>query len=167
MTRSQWFRAPTAESAKPRRRNRHPEDDLQAEMIAYVDACECLCGLGEPHVLGRHVFAVPNGGRRNPREMVRLKMAGLRPGVSDLVVMYTARSAALNAWTCFSAAMVEVKAQDGKVRASQSDFAVFVASLGGSYHVARSVDALAMILVGLGLQWNESRIAALRRRCQP
>lgn len=33
-------------------------------------------------------FAVPNGGFRSAREAGRLKMQGVKPGVSDLIILY-------------------------------------------------------------------------------
>jgi len=37
-------------------------------------------------VVKDHLFHVPNGGNRNPREAARLKRQGVRPGVSDYML---------------------------------------------------------------------------------
>jgi len=36
--------------------------------------------------IGSYLLAIPNGGKRNPREAVRLKAEGVKPGVSDLLL---------------------------------------------------------------------------------
>jgi len=58
---------------------RHDEDDLQEDVIKFMRA-----SLPEDIVF----FAVPNGGRRNPREGARLKRQGVLAGVADLIVLF-------------------------------------------------------------------------------
>ena len=36
--------------------------------------------------IANYLLAIPNGGRRNPREGARLKAEGVKPGVSDLLL---------------------------------------------------------------------------------
>jgi len=55
---------------------KHHEDSMQA-------ACVRWFRLQYPQ---RVIFAVPNGGRRNPREAARLRMQGVLSGVADLCV---------------------------------------------------------------------------------
>lgn len=38
------------------------------------------------HWFGRHLFAIPNGGLRDKRTAARLKVQGVKPGVSDLML---------------------------------------------------------------------------------
>lgn len=37
-------------------------------------------------MIGNYLLAIPNGGKRNPREAMRLKAEGVKPGVSDLLL---------------------------------------------------------------------------------
>jgi len=55
----------------------HPEDDLQALCFAWLR-------LARPDVLA---WAVPNGGKRAPREAARLRKQGVTPGVADITVV--------------------------------------------------------------------------------
>lgn len=68
----------TRKKPQTRRRPRHIEDDEQAALYQWA-AHYVLRG----RPLSRRMFAIPNGGKRAPREAKRLKRQGVRAGVSD------------------------------------------------------------------------------------
>ena len=53
---------------------KHHEDDEQAALFDWAAFFPKL----------KFMFAIPNGGNRNPREAARLKRQGVKPGVSDV-----------------------------------------------------------------------------------
>lgn len=58
----------------------HREDDEQAALITWARL--------DNWPVRDLLIAIPNGGKRNPREAARLKKAGVMPGVSDLFLAY-------------------------------------------------------------------------------
>ena len=74
---------------------------------------------------GFFVFAVPNGGSRNAREAHNLRLQGVMPGVSDLVVLLPEGRAVF----------IELKNINGKGRQSQAqkDFEARAGLLGHEY----------------------------------
>lgn len=61
-----------------RKKSRHLEDSLQAA---------CVCWFRYQYSsLASLLFAIPNGGQRNPREGARLKAQGVTAGVPDLLL---------------------------------------------------------------------------------
>ncbi len=69
-------RSATTEAPAPPAKRKHPEDDLQAELIRLI----------QMKGWGNFIFAIPNGGKRDAREAARLKAQGVKAGVSDLFV---------------------------------------------------------------------------------
>ena len=68
--------------ANPVKRYAHPEDDLQQSVVEFLTVA----------LPSDAVFAaVPNGGRRNAREAARMKAAGVRAGMPDLLVFHGGR----------------------------------------------------------------------------
>ena len=68
---------PVAE-LKPRKANKHEEDDLQAAVVRWWQH-------QYPEFAGL-LFAIPNGGQRSAREGARLKAQGVTAGVPDLLL---------------------------------------------------------------------------------
>lgn len=60
------------------------------------------------------IFHIPNGGRRNKREAVKLKKMGVKAGVSDLFFAFPSRN--------FHGLWIELKSKTGKVTASQKEW---------------------------------------------
>lgn len=61
---------------------RHIEDDHQKALFEWA-------GLASFRIPGlKNLFAIPNGGKRNPREAARLKAQGVRAGVPDIFLAY-------------------------------------------------------------------------------
>jgi hypothetical protein len=80
-------------------RRRHPEDDLQRQVMAFLDVALPAEAVA---------FAVPNGGKRHAREAARMKGLGVKAGVPDLCVVYRGR-----------AAFLELKAKRGVMSPAQ------------------------------------------------
>lgn len=71
-------RKPVAATSGVRQRRQQPEEALQMQVVKFLSLA--LAGNSE-------FFAVPNGGKRNFREAQRLKAAGVKAGVPDLIVI--------------------------------------------------------------------------------
>lgn len=59
---------------KLKAKRKHEEDDEQTKVCVYLEKRGCL------------FYAIPNGGRRNMLEAVRLKRTGVKAGVYDLCI---------------------------------------------------------------------------------
>ena len=73
------------------------------------------------------VFSVPNGGKRNKFEMLKLKAEGLTKGVSDLIVIAEFPKIYF----------IEMKASGGKVSEAQEKFSRDLARLGWNYYLIK------------------------------
>lgn len=98
----------------------HPESILQSEICLTLSA------------MGVFYFAVgnDNAGKTTMARAARLRAMGLRPGVSDLVVMRS------DGVACF----LEVKTEKGKLSHSQDNFRILCQTRGWPWGIARSVD---------------------------
>lgn len=95
------------------------EDKLQEQIIYAVR-------LYYPSSL---IYAIPNGGKRNPFEAARLKRQGVTAGISDLHFIHNGKMY-----------FFEVKIPGGKQSLLQSQFEKFVKKQGFNYYIIRSVD---------------------------
>jgi len=75
------------------------------------------------------LFSVPNGGSRHKLEAISLKKQGLRPGVSDLILLVQDNSIFL-----------ELKFKNGKQSEHQLFFEKVVNALGFNYYIIKSLD---------------------------
>lgn len=75
------------------------------------------------------IFAIPNGGSRNPIEAKRLQREGVLAGVADLIVLADNK-------TLF----IEMKHGKGKQSDKQKDFQKQIQKLGFSYFICNSFD---------------------------
>lgn len=82
-------------------------------------------------------FCVPNEAASNPVRQGQMIAMGLRPGVSDLVVLLTGRRVLF----------LEVKNETGVQRESQKKFQQTVRNLGFEYFIVRSTDDVKKILL--------------------
>lgn len=66
----------------------HVEHEHQCALIAWAHRVRLQPASDvEPGAtIGFYLLAIPNGGRRTPREGARLKAEGVKPGVSDLLL---------------------------------------------------------------------------------
>jgi hypothetical protein len=78
------------------------------------------------------IFAIPNGGNRNPITGAILKREGVIAGVADLFVMR--RNAD------YAGLFIEMKAGNGKRSEAQEAFAQSALTAGYAYYVCRSFD---------------------------
>ena len=85
---------------------KHLEDDLQAECITWFDY--------QYPKLKNLLFHVPNGGHRNIREAARLKKQGVRPGVSDLILLIPRGN--------FHGMCIEMKSEKGTLSENQKEW---------------------------------------------
>jgi len=84
-------------------------------------------------------FSVPNGELRNWKVGTRLKAAGLRAGVADLIFLIDARAHA-----------VELKTEIGTLKPRQFDFKESWERAGGFFHSAFGLDQALGVLQGIG-----------------
>lgn len=76
------------------------------------------------------LYAVPNGGERNPAVAARLKAEGVKSGVSDLCLPYRAKG--------YSGLYIEMKKPKGKESKEQIAFGAFVSTQGFLYRCCKS-----------------------------
>lgn len=110
-------------AAGPKRNISHEEDDIQAEFFRLVPVFFSTL----PEKL---LFAVPNGGKRNKLEAVRLKRQGVKRGVTDVILQIPR-----NGYGCLD---MEFKTDDGYQSADQKEFQKQTESVGNKYVIVRS-----------------------------
>lgn len=76
------------------------------------------------------IFAVPNGGSRHVREAANLKRQGVKPGVSDVIVLIPKKG--------FASLCIEFKTRVGKQSEEQKEFQKQAESCRNKYVVVRS-----------------------------
>ena len=108
-----------------------------SEQSVQRTVCEHLCRRG---ALGLVWFHVPNGGRRQPVEAAIFSGLGLRPGVSDLILLHDGRAFAL-----------ELKTERGRPTASQMQFISEFRAAGGEASIASGLDQALRTLETWGL----------------
>ena len=80
----------------------------------------------------RLLFAVPNGGSRDAREAVNLKIQGVVAGVSDLILLLPRNG--------FGCLCIEMKTETGKQSELQLQWQKEVEKAGNKYVLCRSFD---------------------------
>ena len=86
---------------------KHIEDDHQIALFRWAAMRKTHDG----NPLTDYMFAIPNGGRRNPREAARLKKMGVKAGVSDIFLPIP-RNNCHGLW-------IELKAPKGRISPEQ------------------------------------------------
>ncbi|WP_448953049.1 VRR-NUC domain-containing protein [Labrys neptuniae] len=109
---------------------RAPEEHLQKAIIVAVSRLA-------PKVFVAHI---PNGGGRSKTEAVRLKAAGVKRGVPDLLVILS------NGDVGF----IEVKAGKAKLRPEQDDFANMCVLRGTKWAMVNDLDQVKPLLEAWG-----------------
>lgn len=107
---------------KPRRRPRHIEESLQTTCVQWFR-------LRYP---GRLIFAIPNGGKRNVLEAVRLKAQGVLAGIPDLFIPEPFRGRP-GLW-------VEMKREDGRPTKHQQKMIEVLRAKGYNVEVCKTFD---------------------------
>jgi len=112
-------------------RRRNPETALQCTIVQHLQA------RGMP---GLVFFHCPNGGYRTKAEAGILKAMGVRPGVSDLILLHQNKTFAL-----------ELKAQGGRATEEQMAFLSDADRAGAFTALATGVDAALATLEAWGV----------------
>lgn len=100
------------------------EDKIQQDIVEWFNNNYCLRH-HNPQCL---IFSVPNGGTRNKLEAIKLKLTGMKAGVSDLIVILPNKIL-----------FVELKTLKGTQSDKQKDFERAVVDLGFDYLLIRSL----------------------------
>lgn len=109
---------------------------MLTELDFHFQAWKLICAYKRRDVLAFHV---PNGEKRDPRTAAKLQAMGVRPGVSDLVVIVAGR-----------AHFIELKTEKGKLSPDQKVFLADAETAGCKTHVVRSMNELAGVLNAIG-----------------
>ncbi len=91
---------------------KHIEDDNQEAFFKWADYVPEL----------RWMHAIPNGGKRNPREAARLKRQGTKSGVWDIFLPMARHG--------YHGLYIEMKAGKNKLTDNQKEFGKFVSGEG-------------------------------------
>lgn len=113
------------------------ESKIQVEIVKY------LIPLRRQGLL--EFFSVPNEAAGNPVRQGQMIAMGLRPGVSDIVLLFPGRRVAF----------MEVKNEAGKQRDAQERFQQMCVSFGFPYRIVRSVSEARAYVESLLGEWNE------------
>lgn len=128
-----------AKGAKPARKRIHTTTDtasehqIQCAVARYLD----LALASMPDCIW---WAVPNGGFRDVRTAQKLKAEGVKPGVSDIMILWGGRL------IC-----IELKTTKGRQSPEQKEWADAATCAGAAYYVARSVEQVEEFLDAAGL----------------
>lgn len=102
----------------------HDEADMQAEFFRKVK-------LFFPTLPDKLLFAVPNGGSRNPIEARNMKLQGTKAGVADVILLIPKKG--------FASLCIEFKTATGKQSDEQKEFQRQAEACGSKYVIVRSV----------------------------
>ena len=105
---------------KPKKIQGHQESDIQISCVKWFK-------MQYPRYV---IFAVPNGGTRDRKEMIWMLREGILPGAADLIICGD------NGKILF----VEMKTKTGKQSKNQKNFEEKVTKLGFQYIVCRSLE---------------------------
>lgn len=108
---------------KPKRKVSHEESDIQTEFFDNVP-------LFFPTLPEKLLFAVPNGGSRHPAEAKRMKGEGVKPGVSDVILLVPKKG--------FASLLMEFKTSTGSQSPEQKIFQKQAEMCGSCYKIVRS-----------------------------
>ena len=103
------------------------------EQTKFVMRARCM----HPDLL---IFAVPNGGKRDPREAARLKAEGVLPGVPDIVVARAASG--------YHGLYLEFKTPTGRTSAKQQAVIAQLVDEGYRVEIVRSAEDAWTVLEG-------------------
>lgn len=109
----------------PRSKKVHNNEEarIQTEFFDLID-------IYFPNIPDKLIFAVPNGGSRHIREAANLKRQGVKPGVSDVIVLIPKKG--------FASLCIEFKTSKGKQSDEQKEFQNQAESCRSKYVIVRS-----------------------------
>jgi VRR-NUC domain len=99
---------------------RHLEDDMQRRFFNVIG----IASNRDPIL--DWIFAIPNGGKRNPKEAARLKAQGVTPGVADVFCPIIGKNDEPGLW-------IEFKTETGRLSDDQTRFMLHVQNMGYAY----------------------------------
>lgn len=102
------------------------ESRLQQECVVWYNNTFCL----KHHNPRGLIFSVPNGGSRDVREAMTMKLTGLLKGASDLILILPNKKLIF----------VELKLENGRQSVEQIDFENRVKELGYEYFLCRNLE---------------------------
>ncbi len=108
------------------RARRNTARSPRAEQIIHRAVCQHLRQRGAVGLVWWHT---PNGGRRSRTEAAIFSGLGVRPGVSDLILLHDGRVFAL-----------ELKTEDGRPTSAQTQFISEFRAAGGEASIANGLD---------------------------
>lgn len=112
------------DAGKKKRSIKSEEADIQSEFFKQVK-------LFFPQIPDKMIFAVPNGGSRNKLEAINLKRQGVKPGVSDVILLIPKGG--------FASLCMEFKTKTGRQSKEQKEFQKQAQMCGSRYVIVRSV----------------------------
>ena len=112
-------------------------NSASSEQAIHRAVCQHLRQRGPSGLVWWHA---PNGGRRRPVEAAIFAGLGVRPGVSDLILLHDGRAFAL-----------ELKAERGRPTAAQMQFISEFRAAGGEASIANGLDQALRTLETWGL----------------
>lgn len=112
------------DAGKKKRTVKNEEADIQSEFFKQVK-------LFFPQIPDKMIFAVPNGGSRNKLEAINLKRQGVKPGVSDVILLIPKGG--------FASLCMEFKTKTGRQSKEQKEFQKQAQMCGSRYVIVRSV----------------------------
>lgn len=83
-----------------------------------------------PKLPSKMLFAVPNGGSRNKVEAANMKRQGVKPGISDVILLIPNKD--------FFCLCLEFKTEKGQQSIEQQEFQQQIEKIGGKYIIVRS-----------------------------
>lgn len=122
MTAAEWNSLREKHNEGQRKPQSHEEEDIQGE---FFEKARIIF----PE-LGKLLFAVPNGGKRNIKEAARMKKQGVVPGASDILCLIPNKH--------YNYMGMECKTEKGKQSEDQKEFQKQVEAAGGFYVLFRS-----------------------------
>ena len=123
------------------RRVNPTEHQIQAAIVEWANNIRYGGAFGQ--YLGNFLIAIPNGGKRNISEAVRLKKEGVKKGVSDLflaIPLFVMDESSVFGGHTVSGLWLEIKTDKGRVSKEQILWGDNMCLIGYRFSVARSVD---------------------------
>lgn len=102
------------------------ENKLQQECVIWYTNTHCL----KHHNPRGLIMSIPNGGSRDVREAMTMKLTGLLKGASDLILILPNKKLIF----------VELKLENGRQSIEQIDFENRVKELGYEYFLCRNLE---------------------------
>lgn len=117
----------------PSKAKQTSEHDEQAALIRWAT----LASGTMPEL--RRLFAVPNGGARHPAVAAKLKAEGVKPGVSDLILLVPRHG--------YHGLLIEMKAAKGRLSKAQDEWLTAHAKDGYATYVCHDWESAKAVLV--------------------